>query len=136
MSAKTSIAVLDNSTTPEAPGTPAAATRTFIPGEVENGNVHTFYETTTGTTARSRSKLTVSLTPKQSAVVFQLRLSTPKATVVDDILVVQHVTRSFVEFELPNDGSRDDRLDNKSLTANILNDATIHNMIKDLENLY
>lgn len=136
MASKTSIAIADSPNTPEAPGTPAAATRTFIPGEMENGNVHTFYENTTGVTAATRSKLTVSLVPGNGITRFKAALALPKAQTVDGVTKVAHVTRGFVEYIFPEDGTRDDRRDINALMRNALADATVVLMINDLENLY
>jgi hypothetical protein len=136
MVAKTTIAINDSAATPESPGTPATTLRTFVPGEMENNNVHTFYENTTGTTAATRSKLTLSLTPGDGVVRFKSQLSTPKAHTVDGIVVVAHVTRGLIEFILPVDGSRDDRQDIRALNINLLADASVVGMIKDLENLW
>lgn len=136
MAGKTSIAITDSSDTPESPGTPAAATRTFVPGEIEGSNVHTFYENTTGVTAATRSKMTLSLTPGNGVVRFKAALALPKAQTVDGITKVAHVTRGFVEFILPEDGSRDDRRDILTLIRNLLADATVSPMIREMENLY
>jgi hypothetical protein len=136
MAAKTTIVLADSSDTPESPGTPAAANRTFVPGEMENGNVHTFYETTTGVTAATRSKLTISLTPGNKIVRMKASLALPKAQTVDGVVKVAHVTRGFCEFIFPEDGSRDDRRDCKKLLQNLLTDTTINPMVADLENLY
>lgn len=136
MSAKTTIAIYDNAATPESPGTPAAALRTFTPGAVEGGDVHTFYEPTTGTTAATRSKLTLQLIP--GAVVHRLKISiaTPKAKTVDGIVELAHVTRFNGEFLLPVNGSKDDRQDIRSLATNLFADASFIYMIRDLEDLY
>lgn len=136
MTAKTTIALNDSALTPESPGTPAAGTRTFTPGEMENGNVHTFYETTTGVTAATRSKMTLSLVPSETVTRFKLSIATPKAQTVDGIVKAAHVTRGFMEFILPNDGTRDDRRDIRSLLTYINNDAGFKAMVDDLENLW
>lgn len=136
MPAKTTLAITDSAQTPESPGTPAVATRTFVPGEMENGVVHTFYENTTGVTANTRSKLTISLTPGDGVVRWKCQLSTPKAQTVDGVVVQAHVTRAFAEFILPADGTRDDRRDSKSLLVSLLALTDIHTMISDLENLW
>lgn len=136
MTAKVSLAIVDSALTPESPGTPASATRTFVPGEVENGNVHTFYENTTGSSAATRSRLTVALVPSEKVVKFKYTLSLPKAQTVDGIVKVAHVTRCNVEMIFPVDGTRDDRRDARSLTLSALTDTTIIAMISDLENLW
>lgn len=136
MTAKTTIALLDSAVTPESPGTPAAATRTFIPGEVEAGNVHTFYENTTGSTAATRSKLTIQFVPGAVVNRVKIGIATPKAKTVDGVVVLAHTTRVNMEFLLPVDGSRDDRQDIRVLAMNALVDASIVNMIKELEGLY
>lgn len=136
MTAKTSIAINDSAATPESPGTPAAALRTFVPGEVEAGNVHTFYENTTGTTAATRSKLTAQIVPGTNVQRVKLSIATPKAQTVDGVVVLAHTTRCNLEFFLPNNGSRDDRQDIRALVINALADASIVGMVKDLEGLY
>jgi hypothetical protein len=136
MPAKTTIAISDSSTTPEAPGTPGAVVRTFVPAEMENGVVHTFYENTTGSTLNTRSKLTLSLTPGDGVTRFKAQLSTPKAQTVDGVVVQAHVTRGSLEFILPADGSRDDRVDIRLLFHNLLANSDVATMIKDVENLW
>lgn len=134
MSAYANMAINDASTTPEAPGTPAIATRTFVPGGKE-GNVWTWYENTTGTTAATRSKMTVSLTPGDSVTRVKVQLSLPKAQTVDGVTSAAHVTRGFAEFIFPANGSRDDRRDVKALLGNILNSTELNAMIGDLEGI-
>jgi hypothetical protein len=136
MPAKTTIAIADSTLTPESPGTPGAATRTFVPGEMENGVVHTYYENTTGATSATRSKLTVSLVPGDGVIRMKCQLATPKAQTVDGIVQAAHVTRAFAEFIFPADGTRDDRRDAKSLLTNLLNNTDISTMVADLENLW
>jgi hypothetical protein len=136
MTAKTTIAILDSDLTPESPGTPAAATRTFTPGEVEQGNVHTFYEPTTGVTAATRSRMTVALTSGKDVTRMKLTLALPKAQTVDGITQVAHVTRASVEFIFPANGSRDDRRDCRTLTRTALGHADIIAMIDNLENFW
>lgn len=139
MPAKASLAINDSGETPESPGTPAVAARTFVPGDVENGNVHTFYDTTTGTTAATRSKLSIQLTaPNGNSNVARLKLSLalPKAQTIDGVVQQAHVTRAFAEFIYPVDGSRDDRRDAKALLLNCLNHADVHKIVSDLEGFW
>lgn len=136
MAVKTSIALLDSASTPEAPGTPAAATRTFIPGEIEGDNVHTFYETTTGNTAATRSKLTASIKSGNGVSRVKVAIALPRSQTVDGVLKAAYVCRGFIEFIVPEDAIRDDRRDLLVLTRNILDNTTIGPMISELENLY
>lgn len=132
MSAYANLAINDSAQTPESPGTPGAATRTFVPGGKE-GNVWTWYENTTGTTAATRSKLTASLTPGDSVTRMKLQLALPKSQTVDGLVTAAHVTRGFVEFIFPANGSRDDRRDIKALLIAALNTTELSNMVGDLE---
>lgn len=136
MPSKTSIAILDSALTPESPGTPAATTRTFIPGEMEGSNVHTFYETTTGTTAATRSKMTVSIAPGNGVTRVKAQIATPRSQTVDGLVKSAYVCRGFAEFILPEDASRDDRRDIRALLANLLDDPSFVTVVSDLENLY
>lgn len=134
MAAFANIAILDSSATPESPGTPAAATRTFVPGGKE-GNVWVWYENTTGTTPATRSKLTASLSAGEEVARLKITLATPKAQTVDGVTKVAHVTRAFMEFILPVNGSRDDRKDIAVLVMNALSAAALWSMLSDLEGL-
>lgn len=136
MTAKASIGIYDASATPEAPGTPGAALRTFVPGEVENNNVHTFYDTTTGVTAATRSKMTLAIVPGEQVTRVKVSLALPKAQTVDGIIQAAHITRANCEFLCPVNGSRDDRRDIKTLLINALNHTDVATMIGDLENLW
>lgn len=136
MSAYTSIALNDSALTPESPGTPATATRTFLPGGKDSNGVWTWYENTTGSTAATRSKMTLSLTPGKDVTRCKIQISTPKAQTVDGIVSAAHVTRSSMEFILPNNGSRDDRRDIRNLTFNALAAAAAVAAIDDLEAVY
>lgn len=139
MPAKVAIALVDSPSTPESPGTPGAATRTFQPGAVENGNVHTFYEGTTGTTMATKSKATLSLKPASSASPVsrvKMSMALPKAQVVDGITKVAHITRANVEFILPQDCTRDDRRDIRTLIANLINSAEGAALVADNDDLW
>lgn len=139
MTAKASLVLVDSVLTPEAPGTPAASNRTFVPGDVENGNVHTFYDTTTGTTAATRSKLSVQLvspTGNGNVARMKVSLALPKAQTIDGIVQQAHVTRAFAEFLFPVDSSRDDRRDIKALLISALNSADLSAMVGDLEGFW
>jgi len=134
MSAYANLAINDSAQTPESPGTPGAATRTFVPGGKENG-VWTWYENTTGTTASTRSKLTVSLTPGNSVTRLKIALALPKAQTVNGIVTAAHVSRGFAEFLFPANGSRDDRRDIKALLIAALNTTELSAMVGDLEGI-
>lgn len=139
MTAKTTIALADSSATPESPGTPASTTRTFIPGAMENGNVHTFYETTSGTTPATRSKLTISLTPlsaNRNTARVKVGLAIPKAQTVDGLVVAAHVNRAFIELVFDKNSTRDDRRDISELIKVCLNDAAVYAMFSNLEDIY
>lgn len=136
MSEKAAIVLVDSAATPESPGTPGAANRTFTPGEMENGYVHTFYNTTTGTTPGTRSKMTVSISNGAAVSRVKINIATPKSVTVDGVVKADHVTRGFIEFIFPVNCSRDDRRDIASLLYNSLADATIVNMIHNLEDLW
>lgn len=134
MSAYANLVIADSVNTPEAPGTPAATNRTFVPGGKENG-VWTWYENTTGTTAATRSKLSVSLTPGKEITRMKVALALPKAQTVDGITTAAHVTRGFSEFLFPVNGSRDDRRDVKALMISALSAADLTAMVSDLEGI-
>lgn len=138
MTAKTTISLLDSALTPESPGTPAAATRIFTPGALENGYIHTFYEGTSGTTPATRSKLTLSLSPatatKPSRTKGQLMI--PKAKIVDGVVEVAHVNRGFVETVFDKDATRDDRRDMTTLLYSLIASAEFGGMSRDQEDLY
>lgn len=132
MSTYANLAINDSNQTPESPGTPAATTRTFVPGGKENG-VWTWYENTTGTTAATRSKLTASLTQGKEVTRMKLTLALPKAQTVDGIVSAAHITRGFAEFLFPANCSRDDRRDVKALLVNALNTVEVAAMVSELE---
>lgn len=139
MTAKSTIALADSSQTPESPGTPAIATRTFTPGQMENGNVHTFYEPTTGVTPATKSKLTISLTPvsaTRNTARIKIALALPKAQTVDGLVVAAHVNRGFIEFVFDKNSTRDDRRDCSELLKQALNNSAITSMVGDLEDIY
>jgi len=139
MTAKTTLTLDDSASTPESPGTPAVANRTFTPGQMENGNVHTFYEPTTGVTPATKSKLTASLTPisaTRNTARIKIALAYPKAQTIDGLVVAAHVNRGFVEFVFDKNSTRDDRRDIKALLISALQEVGINEMIADLEDLY
>lgn len=136
MTEKASFVITDSADTPESPGTPAAANRTFTPGEMENGSVHCFYNTTTGTTPATRSKFTASLTSGQVVHRVKFSLALPKAQTVDGVVKVAHVSRAIVEFILPIDCSRDDRRDLLTLMYDALSTSGFNTMVIDVEDLW
>lgn len=136
MTEKASFTLTDSAATPESPGTPAAVNRTFTPGEVENGYVHTYYNTTTGTTASTRSKLTMSISTNDKIARVKLAIATPKAQTVDGVVQAAHVTRGFAEFIIPVDASRDDRKDILILVYNALASAPMAGLVHELEDLW
>jgi hypothetical protein len=139
MTAKAAITLADAGDTPESPGTPAVANRVFTPGAMENGNVHTFYNSTTGVTPATKSKMTVSLTPlstTRNTSRVKIAIAAPKSQTVDGIVQVAHINRGFVEFVFDKNSTRDDRRDLKELVKQSLNDAGILGMIADGEDLY
>lgn len=133
MTEKASFTLNDAASTPQSPGTPAVVARTFTPGEMENGRVHTFYNTTTGSTGATRSKLTASLTPGNVVNRVKFTLATPKAQTVDGVVVAAHVSRVICEFILPVDASWDDRVDLINLMYNMLANTGLSAMVKELE---
>jgi hypothetical protein len=139
MTQKVALTLADSASTPESPGTPAAANRSFVPGAMEQGYVHTFYNTTTGTSPAALSKLSVSLSPagpNKPVSRIKLGLGTPKTQTIDGLVVVDHVNRCFVEFVFDENSTRDDRLDIRSLMINTLADAGVLEMVKNLEDLW
>lgn len=134
MPSKASLAVLDSASTPVA-GTPASATRTFIPGEVEN-NVHAFYEPTTGTNAATRTKFTASVSPGNGVHRIKYALALPKAVTADGLTKAAHVNRAFVEFIVHEDSTWDDRADLRALIANLLDKDEIKTMVQEVESFY
>jgi hypothetical protein len=136
MTEKASFVLVDAASTPQSPGTPAAANRTFTPGEMENGRVHTFYNTTTGTTVATRSKLTASITPGDTVTRVKYTLATPKAQTVDGVVISAHVTRCIMEFIIPNDATWDDRVDSINLAYGMLANTGLSTMVKELEDLW
>lgn len=136
MAEKVAVGLDDAALTPESPGTPAVVTRTFTPGEMENGYVHTFYNTNTGTTPASRSKVTASISVGDTVSRVKFAIALPKATTVDGVVKVDHVTRCFCEFVLPANCSRDDRRDVKALLNAILANSTFKEMVDNLEDLW
>lgn len=138
MTAKTSIALWDSSLTPESPGTPATGVRTFTPGAME-GNVHTFYDPTTGLTPATKSKLTISLTPlsaNRNTARIKVAIATPKQRTVNGIVEVAHVNRAFLEFVFDKDSSRDDRRDIGEMIKRCIDNAALVAMVSDLEDIY
>lgn len=139
MTQKAALTLADSSLTPESPGTPASANRVFTPGAVENGNVHTYFEPTTGVTPATKTKLTVSLTPTsatRNTARIKIAFALPKAQTVNGIVTAAHVNRVFNEYVFDKDSTRDDRRDAKILLISLLNDAVMNAMIGDLEDVY
>lgn len=138
MTQKTTVSLLDSALTPESPGTPAAVARVFIPGAVEAGYVHTWYEPTTGATPDTRSKMTWSIkqTAADSPFRVKFQLTTPKSQTVDGVLKRAHVNRAFLEFVFDKDSSRDDRRDVRGLLYALMGNAGFIAMIDDLEDQY
>lgn len=139
MSAKTTISLTGSSLTPESPGTPVTETRVFTPGEVENGNVHTFYNNYTGSTPDTMSKLTLSLQPPKTnseicRVVYTLAL--PLAQTVDGVVSRAHVNRSKTEYIFHKDSTRDERRDMRELNKQISNSAEVADMVDNIYGLY
>lgn len=140
MSAKAAIVIGDSANTPEAPGTPGVTNWTFTPSAVENGNVHTFYSTQTGSTGSARAKLTASISKGAADDAphrFKVALAVPKVVTIDGIPTVKHVCRGFLELIFPPEATRDERLDTYVLLTNATGtDATIVEMRKNLEDLW
>lgn len=140
MTQKTTITLVDSASTPESPGTPAAANRVFTPGAMEQGYIHTWSDTTTGTTPDTKSKMTIGYVPANGSTRpvsrLKIQFAIPKAQTVDGIVKRAHVNRAFVEFVFDKDSTRDDRRDIKSLVGGILSATGVNEMVSDGEDFY
>jgi hypothetical protein len=138
MTAKTTILLTDSNLTPESPGTPAAVIRTFTPGAMENGFVHSYYEPTTGTTPDTKSKLTLGLTQAKDASPARVKaqLTLPKAQTIDGLVVRAHKNSAFLEYVFDKNSTRDDRRDARAMVYGLHADVGFQAMIDNLEDLY
>jgi hypothetical protein len=137
MPAKAPYTLVDNSGTPAGAG--VATDRIFTPGEVEKGNIHTWWNGHVSSNGAAQSKITLSLSKANSnrdTDRVKAILSIPQVKTVDGIETVAYTDRAIFEMIAHKDSTEDNRKDLWTLFVDFLNESDVVTVRNKLESMY
>lgn len=137
MPAKAPFTLVDSAGTPSS--APAATDRIYTPGEVEKGNIHTWWNGHVSSNGAAQSKITLSLSKANSnrdTDRMKVVLSIPQVKTVDGIETVAYVDRAVVDVITHKDSTLDNRKDLWAIFDDFLNELDVATVRNKLESMY